>query len=80
MLPTQDEINQQEWERPENWQGPLCIYRSSRDSRLWVPKRNPGFGWTLNFAHSGARWTTLGLLIVPIGLLILLPLLLRLRR
>ena len=77
---TQDEINQEEWERPENWTGALCIYRSARDVRIWVPKRNPKLGQTLNFAHAGAWWTLLGLSIVPIALLILLPLLLLLAK
>jgi len=47
-------MNQQEWERPENWTGWLGVYRSPRDTRTWVPKRNPALGWTLNFAHRGA--------------------------
>jgi uncharacterized membrane protein len=66
----QDLINQQEWERPENWTGWLGTYRSERDERTWVPKRNPVMGWTLNFAHRNAWWWLLGPLIVPLGLLL----------
>ena len=51
---TQDEINQAEWENLNNWS---TIYFSKRDSRTWVPKRNPKQGWTINFGDSsGARW------------------------
>src|SRR6266850_567453 len=55
-MATQDDINQLEWERPENWSGRLCVYRSARDTRIWVPKRNPSLGRTLNFA---AAWWSL---------------------
>ena len=68
----QDVINQQEWSRDENWT--WWRYRSERDTRLWVPKRNR-MGWTLNFARRGSYWTMLGLCIVPLGFLLLLALL-----
>lgn len=75
----QNVINQQEWENEGNWSGWLQTYRSERDTRLFVPKRNPRMGWTINFAHRGGWWYLLGLLIVPIGftLLFLLVLLSR---
>ena len=66
----QERINQQEWEHPENWSR-WSVYRSSRDTRLWVPKSNPRLGWTLNFAHPDAWWSCLGLFTVPLGLLLL---------
>lgn len=51
---TQDEINQAEWGNPDNWS---TIYFSKKDSRTWVPKRNPRQGRTINFGNpSGARW------------------------
>ena len=51
---TQNEINQAEWENPDNWSS---IYFSKKDSRTLVPKRNPKLGWTINFgSSSGARW------------------------
>ena len=51
---SQDEINQAEWEDPNNW---TTIYFSKKDSRAWVPKRNPKHGSTVNFGNpSGARW------------------------
>lgn len=51
---TQDEINQAEWENPDNWS---TIYFSKKDSRTWVPKKNPKHGSTINFGSSyGARW------------------------
>ncbi len=50
----QDEINQAEWENNHNWSS---IYFSKRDSRTYVPKRNPRHGWTINFGSpNGARW------------------------
>lgn len=51
---TQDEINQAEWKNPDNW---TTIYFSKKDSRTWVPKKNPKHGSTINFGSpSGARW------------------------
>ena len=50
----QEEINQAEWENPNNWS---TIYFSKRDTRSSVPKKNPKHGWTINFAHpKGALW------------------------
>ena len=50
----QDEINQLEWENPDNWSS---IYFSKKDTRTVVPKKNPKHGWTINFASaSGAKW------------------------
>jgi len=33
---TQDELNQAEWENPDNW---TTIYFSKKDSRSWIPKK-----------------------------------------
>lgn len=66
----QDAINQQEWARPENWSR-WRTYRSARDSRFWVPKPNPRFGWTVNFAHRGAWWAVLAPALVPLGFALL---------
>ena len=55
----QQQINQQEWENPENWGGPdwMAVYFSKRDTRTWVRKRIPSMGWTLNLAtDAGVRW------------------------
>lgn len=32
-----------------NWKG--LLYFNKKDSRVVVPKRVPGMGWTLNFAN-----------------------------
>jgi len=54
MNKTQDEVNQVEWNNPNNWS---TIYFSKRDSRQWVPKRNPTYGATINFGNPfGSRW------------------------
>ncbi len=51
---TQDETNQAEWEDPDNWS---TIYFSKKDTRAWVPKRNPKAGTTVNFGSpAGSRW------------------------
>ena len=68
---TQDETNQAEWNSPGNWSGPGKggFYFSKKDSRTWVPKSIPAFGWTLNLGKpAGARWL--------LGFLVGLPLLL----
>ena len=53
----QHEINEREWQDAANWHGGLLrIYSSEADSRFLVPKRTRWMGWTLNFAHPGARF------------------------
>ena len=72
----QNAINEREWENRSNWTA-RSIYRSSRDSRLFVPK--PPMRWgplkqtgvTLNFGHPSSFWVLLGLLSVPLGFLLL---------
>ncbi|MCW8929981.1 MAG: hypothetical protein OQL19_07080 [Gammaproteobacteria bacterium] len=50
----QDEQNNAEWKSSNNWSS---IYFSKKDSRTFVPKRNPKLGQTINFGSpSGARW------------------------
>lgn len=34
---------------PDNWKG--IFYVNNKDPRIIVPKKNPSFGWTLNFGH-----------------------------
>jgi uncharacterized membrane protein len=59
----QRQINQAEWDNSENWSDSIVgIYFSKRDSRVWVPKRVPGFGWTLNLGNPRAAWLLAGLL------------------
>jgi hypothetical protein len=47
---------------PANWKLGVFYYCKS-DSRLVVPKRAPGFGWTINVAHRGA-WILLGIITI----------------
>ena len=51
----QGEIDQAEWANLANWMRPrwLSIYFSKRDSRVWVPKRIPVPGWTVNLGRPG---------------------------
>lgn len=67
----QRKINREQWRNPENWGGPkwLCVYFSKRDSRVWVPKRIPWMGWTLNLAKNGGVYW----LFLLILFLVLLP-------
>jgi uncharacterized membrane protein len=67
----QEQINEQEWNRPENWSGWLGIYRSEHDTRIWVPKRNASAGWTPNLAHRDGRLFLAALFTVPLGFLLL---------
>jgi hypothetical protein len=62
----QDEINQAEWHNPENWSDNIVgAFFSKRDKRVWVPKRRPGLGWTLNLGNRWGAWWLVGLLVVP---------------
>ena len=66
-----DHNNNKEWANPENWSGPrwMGIYFSKRDTRLWVPKKIPALGWTINFGHPKAVYWLLGFLIgVPLAI------------
>jgi hypothetical protein len=52
------------WSDPANW--PLAgLYYCKGDPRIIVPKRNPRFGWTMNFAHT-STWVALLLLVVSV--------------
>ena len=62
-------LNKNQWYDPNNWarKGLFGIYFSKTDTRIWVPKATPVFGWTLNFGH---RHSVLWLLsIIGIALL-----------
>ncbi len=64
---TQDDINQTEWENPDNWAGAvrMAVYFSKKDGKSWVPKQRPWMGWTLNLGRdAGARWLS-GIQAVP---------------
>ena len=51
---SQDKNNIAEWGNSENWSS---LYFSKKDSRTFVPKKNPRQGWTINFGSaSGSRW------------------------
>lgn len=66
----QNEINQAEWENPDNWTDGskwLCVYFSHKDSRIWVPKRSPWMGSTINLAKpKGVAWLIGFILGVPL--------------
>ena len=57
-----DEINQREWNDPQNWS--CGIYRSRADTRALVPKRR-GFGWTTNFGNRNGVILFVALLSLP---------------
>ena len=49
------------WRDPAHWSdGLLGCYFAKADPRLWVPKRNPALGWTLNMGHPRAGWWMIG--------------------
>ena len=51
---SQQKINEMEWKNPDNW---TTIYFSKKDTRVWVPKKNPNHGVTVNFGtKAGGRW------------------------
>lgn len=80
--PTQAEINEQEWANAENWKLGLFYY-STRDSRVWVPKRTlfgrqHRLGGTPNFAKPAARLYVLTVTSVLFSLILVLMVLRRL--
>lgn len=74
----QAEIDQAEWNNPENWVGDgwFKIYFSKADSRVWVPRSEPSWGWTPNFAHpTGVKWmfvSFLGTVLLLVGVMFLI--------
>ncbi len=61
-----DEIDRAEWESPDNWWGgAFGVYVSRRDSRVWVPKRSPALGGTLNFGRPASWLWLAALLAIP---------------
>ena len=65
---TQDEVNKQAWNNPANWHGLklVAFYSSSQDCRLWVRKRIPALGWTINMAHPRAMWALVAFVCGPL--------------
>lgn len=47
------------------------LYRDAADPRLFVPKRNPAFGWTINLAHRRAKPALVVLAAVVAGSVVL---------
>ncbi|WP_294445050.1 DUF5808 domain-containing protein [uncultured Sphingomonas sp.] len=49
------------WSNPAHWaEGTFGCYFAKEDPRLWVPRRKPGRGRTLNMAHPQAGKQILG--------------------
>ncbi len=46
-----------------DWAG---LYHDAEDPRLFVPKRNPSFGWTVNLEKTYRRPTHGQILIAPV--------------
>lgn len=62
----QRQLNQTEWENEDNWSGGfLSLYFSKRDTRIWVPKRRPLMGRTLNLARPAGARLFVFLLLLP---------------
>lgn len=45
----------------------LGFYRDPEDPRLFVPKRIPTMGWTINLAHRHGRAALIGLTLFVAG-------------
>ena len=72
-----NQANDAQWNNAQNWAGPklFAVYFSKADSRLWVPKRIPWMGWTLNLGHpKGAVWLVgiiVGIVLLQIAVLLI---------
>lgn len=47
---------------PDNWRGPF--YYNPQDLRLFVPKRHPSMGLTLNFGNRNTYLILIGILLI----------------
>lgn len=74
---TQQDINQAEWSNPLNWSGPklLGLYSSKSDTRVWVPKRTPALGWTINVGHGSGKALLVVIIAAVVGSLVVAALL-----
>jgi len=54
-----------------NWKWGV-FYFNKKDPRIWLPKKNPWFGWTVNFSHPGA-WLWILVLLALALLPVLVP-------
>jgi uncharacterized membrane protein len=69
---SQAERDDAEWHDPANWHGGLLgIYYSKADSRTFVPKPNPAFGFTVNFARPGGVAFFVGILLFAAAMVVL---------
>lgn len=55
------------WRDDAHWgRSRLGLYFCKDDPRLFVPKRPPRMGWTLNMAHAAAGWVLVGVIVLPL--------------
>lgn len=59
------------WNNPDNWKWGVFYYNKN-DDRLFVPKRIPELGVTINFAHPYSRLTSLIIFLFIIGTIVLI--------
>lgn len=52
----------------QNWKWKMFYYNTN-DTRLFVPKRRPQFGLTLNFAHRGSYYFTAAIVCVLLAVI-----------
>lgn len=65
-------MQRSEEKEDRHWRGGILGFYVNRDDpRLWVPKRRPGWGWTLNLGHRRAPLVLAALAVVVIGGLVL---------
>jgi uncharacterized membrane protein len=57
-----------QWADPAHWSGPAwaSLYFNKQDPRLWVPKRVPAMGWTVNFGHPRGWLALLAIVVGPV--------------
>jgi uncharacterized membrane protein len=53
---------------PSNWKWGV-IYYNKNDKRVFVPKRSPRFGWTIN---AGNKYAVLGVVALSLAVVILI--------
>ncbi len=66
MLPNQKPGKEilEEWHKdPLNWKWGI-FYFNKKDKRIFPPKRNKAFGWTVNFANPLSILALLGIIIL----------------
>lgn len=72
-----DKALQEQWLKEDRYWKWGIFYYNPEDTRILPPKRNPAYGWTVNFAQRKSIWLFIAMVGLPVLAVFLLLLLSR---